>query len=50
MKAVALISGGLDSTLATKLIKEQGIEIIALNFKTPFRKKLINCCYWLYNL
>ena len=36
MKAVALISGGLDSTLATKLIKEQGIEIIALNFKTPF--------------
>lgn len=36
MKAIALISGGLDSTLATKLIKEQGVEIIALNFKTPF--------------
>lgn len=36
MKAIVLVSGGLDSTLATKLIKEQGIEIIALNFKTPF--------------
>lgn len=36
MKAIALISGGLDSTLATKLIKELGIEIIGLNFKTPF--------------
>lgn len=36
VKAVALVSGGLDSTLATKLIQEQGIEIIALNFKTPF--------------
>lgn len=36
VKAVALVSGGLDSTLATKLIQEQGIDIIALNFKTPF--------------
>ncbi len=36
MKAIALISGGLDSTLALNLIKEQGIEVIALNFKTPF--------------
>lgn len=36
IKAIALISGGLDSTLAAALIKEQGIEIIALNFKTPF--------------
>jgi len=30
------MSGGLDSTLAAKLIQEQGIEIIGLNFKTPF--------------
>ncbi len=36
MKAIALLSGGLDSTLAVKLIKDQGIELIALNFKTPF--------------
>jgi len=36
MKAIALISGGLDSTLAAKLIKEQGIEVIGLRFKIPF--------------
>lgn len=36
MKAIVLISGGLDSTLAARLLKEQGIEIVALNFKTPF--------------
>ncbi|MDI6758938.1 MAG: tRNA 4-thiouridine(8) synthase ThiI [Candidatus Omnitrophota bacterium] len=36
MKAIALVSGGLDSTLAMNLIRLQGIEIIALNFKTPF--------------
>lgn len=36
MKAIALVSGGLDSALAAQLVKEQGVEIIALNFKTPF--------------
>ena len=36
MKAIALISGGLDSVLAAKLIKGQGIEILPLNFKIPF--------------
>src|SRR3989344_3512539 len=36
IKAVGLLSGGLDSTLAAELLKEQGIEIIALNFKSPF--------------
>ncbi len=35
-KAVALYSGGLDSTLAIKLIQEQGIEVIALHFYTGF--------------
>jgi tRNA-specific 2-thiouridylase len=35
-KAVALLSGGLDSTLAVTLIMRQGIEVIALNFLTPF--------------
>ncbi len=36
MKAIALISGGLDSVLAAKLINNQGIEVIPLNFKIPF--------------
>lgn len=36
MKAVSLLSGGLDSTLATRMIKDQGIEVIAVNFMSPF--------------
>ncbi|MBI5440387.1 MAG: hypothetical protein HY900_04150 [Deltaproteobacteria bacterium] len=36
VKAIALLSGGLDSTLAVKLMLDQGIEVVALNFKTPF--------------
>ncbi len=36
MKAIALLSGGLDSTLAIRAVMEQGIEIIALNFFSPF--------------
>ncbi len=36
MKALALLSGGLDSILATKLILDQGIEVVALNFILPF--------------
>ncbi|MEM2759723.1 MAG: hypothetical protein QXU32_04645 [Nitrososphaerales archaeon] len=35
-KAVALLSGGLDSTLATRLMKEQGIDVKAVAIKTPF--------------
>ena len=35
-KAVALLSGGLDSTLAVKLMKEQGIDVNAIAIKTPF--------------
>ena len=35
-KAIALLSGGLDSTLAVKLMLDQGIEVEALNFVTPF--------------
>jgi len=35
-KAIALLSGGLDSTLAVKLILEQGIEVEAVNFVSPF--------------
>lgn len=39
MKAIVLISGGLDSILAAKLIERQGIEVIYLNFKIPFFHK-----------
>jgi tRNA-specific 2-thiouridylase len=35
-KALALFSGGLDSTLATELILRQGIGVVAINFKSPF--------------
>jgi tRNA-uridine 2-sulfurtransferase len=36
IKALGLLSGGLDSTLAAKLMIEQGIEIHAVNFTSPF--------------
>lgn len=35
-KAIALLSGGLDSTLAIKIMLEQNVEIIAVNFISPF--------------
>jgi tRNA-specific 2-thiouridylase len=35
-KALALLSGGLDSTLAVKVMLDQGIEVEALNFISPF--------------
>jgi hypothetical protein len=35
-RAVALLSGGLDSTLAVKLMLEQGIEVFAMNFTSAF--------------
>jgi len=34
--ALAMISGGLDSILAAKLIKDQGIEVIGICFKSYF--------------
>jgi len=36
MKAIALFSGGLDSTLAMKLIIDQGIDVVAVNINTGF--------------
>jgi tRNA-uridine 2-sulfurtransferase len=36
IKAIGLLSGGLDSTLAVKLVIDQGIDVIAMNFVTPF--------------
>ena len=36
IKALCLFSGGLDSVVAAKLVKDQGIECIAINFTAPF--------------
>jgi tRNA U34 2-thiouridine synthase MnmA/TrmU len=36
LKAVSLFSGGLDSQLAVCLIKDQGIDVVGVNFSTPF--------------
>jgi tRNA U34 2-thiouridine synthase MnmA/TrmU len=38
-KAISLLSGGLDSVLSTRVIMEQGIEVIALHFTSPFSSK-----------
>lgn len=35
-KAIGLVSGGLDSWLAVKLMLDQGVEVVCLNMKTPF--------------
>ncbi|MEM2855891.1 MAG: hypothetical protein QW416_02155 [Candidatus Nitrosocaldaceae archaeon] len=35
-KVVALLSGGLDSTLSVKIMKDQGFDVKALAIKTPF--------------
>ena len=50
MKAIALFSGGLDSTLAMKLIIDQGIDVLAINISTGFgstkdrREHMENMC------
>ncbi|HEV8375810.1 MAG TPA: thiamine biosynthesis protein [Candidatus Polarisedimenticolia bacterium] len=36
IRALGLISGGLDSTLAARVLMEQGIEVLGLNFSTGF--------------
>lgn len=36
VKAVVLLSGGLDSTIAAKIIQDMKIELYGLNFMTPF--------------
>lgn len=40
-RCIALLSGGLDSRLAIKLMQEQGIDVIALYFSFPFGA---GCC------
>ncbi|WP_371804671.1 hypothetical protein [Candidatus Lokiarchaeum ossiferum] len=36
IRAVALVSGGLDSAIAVKLIIDQGIDVYAMTFHSPF--------------
>lgn len=36
MKAIILLSGGLDSTIAAELMSREALELFAVNFKTPF--------------
>jgi tRNA U34 2-thiouridine synthase MnmA/TrmU len=36
IRALALVSGGLDSSLAVRLIQEQGIEVEGVSFVSPF--------------
>ena len=38
-KAIALISGGLDSVLAAKVIMDQGIEVVGVCFVMPFASR-----------
>ncbi|NPV88176.1 tRNA 4-thiouridine(8) synthase ThiI [Coprothermobacteraceae bacterium] len=35
-KAIVLLSGGLDSMLAVKVLQEQDVEVVGLSFKSPF--------------
>jgi tRNA-uridine 2-sulfurtransferase len=36
IKAIGLISGGLDSTLAARVLVEQGLDVVGLHFSTGF--------------
>lgn len=35
-RALGLFSGGLDSIIASKVIQNQGVEVLAINFTSPF--------------
>ena len=36
IRALGLLSGGLDSTLAARIMQEQGVEVLGLHFSTGF--------------
>lgn len=40
IKAVGLLSGGLDSTLAAKLVVDQGIDVHLVHFTSPFYRSI----------
>ena len=46
IRAVAMLSGGLDSSLAVKIVADQGIDVVGINFSTGFcltdhRRKMV---------
>lgn len=47
VRAIALLSGGLDSTLSAKIMIEEGVELTGINFYTGFslheRERLLGC-------
>jgi hypothetical protein len=45
-RVVALLSGGLDSLLAVKLIQQQGLDVLALHFVSPFFGKPDRVAHW----
>ena len=46
MKTIGLLSGGLDSTLAVQLMVDQGLEVIAVKFTSPFCQcDQSGCCH-----
>ncbi len=44
--AVALLSGGLDSILAVKVVEEQGVRVKCLHFTSPFFGKPKRLAHW----
>jgi len=36
IRALALLSGGLDSSLAIRIMQAQGVEVVALHFRNIF--------------
>ena len=41
-KALGLLSGGLDSTLAARILKEQGVEVEGVHFSTGFCRVVVD--------
>ncbi|MBW1974858.1 MAG: tRNA 4-thiouridine(8) synthase ThiI [Deltaproteobacteria bacterium] len=43
VKGIGLISGGLDSLLAAKILQEQGVDVLGITFTTPFWDCSVAC-------
>ncbi len=53
VRAISLLSGGLDSILATRVVQDQGVDVLAVHFITPFfgddkrgREDEVTAYYW----
>lgn len=45
IKAISLVSGGLDSILATEIVRGLGVDVVAVNFVMPFGcSRSADCC------